>query len=133
MSSCTIPEGAGLLPNGMIAGKLSATSAEEHQPELSYIGKSRVHVAYGWFRVQMQPSCSLCKSWLQEIAPFLRVLGCYPMELVKGEPRESSAEERQSSSNSARASRGTTLVEDSLVFPAAGILRRMADQVLILF
>jgi len=55
------------------------------------------------------------------------------MELVNGESRESSAEERQSSSNGASASRGSTLVEDSLVFPAAGIPRRMANQVLVLF
>ena len=66
---------------------------------------------------------------LQEIAPFLRVLGCYPMYLDGVEVAEGAVEEHQLSSNGASANGGAALADDSLMLTAAGVPRRMPKQV----
>ena len=66
---------------------------------------------------------------MQEIAPFLRVLGCYPMDLDAGDFQETAAEERQLSSNGASGPAGNAVADDSLLFSAAGPQRRAPAQV----
>lgn len=66
---------------------------------------------------------------MQEIAPFLRVLGCYPMDLDAGDFQETAAEERQLSSNRASGPAENAVADDSLLFSAAGPQRRVPAQV----
>ena len=66
---------------------------------------------------------------LQEIAPYLRVLGCYPMYLDGGEVAERAVEEHQITSNGASAHQGAALGDDSLMLSGAAVPRRMPKQV----
>ena len=66
---------------------------------------------------------------MQEIAPFLRVLGCYPMDLDAGDGQESAAAERQPSSNGAGGPPESTHAEDALLPSGAAFQRKAGSQV----
>ena len=66
---------------------------------------------------------------MQEIAPFLRVLGCYPMDLDAGDGQESASAERQLSSNGASGPPKSTNAEDALLLSGAAFPRRTGSQV----
>ena len=68
---------------------------------------------------------------MQEIAPFLRVLGCYPMDLDAGDGHESASAERQPSGNGNGASGPpeSTSAEDALLLSGAAFQRKAGSQV----
>ena len=66
---------------------------------------------------------------MQEIAPFLRVLGCYPMDLDAGDGQESTSAERQLSSNGASGPPESTNAEDALLLSGAAFPRKIGSQV----
>ena len=70
-----------------------------------------------------------CSLTVQEIAPFLRVLGCYPMDLDAGDGQESALAERQLSSNGASGPAESTTAEDALLLSGAAFPRRTGSQV----
>ena len=66
---------------------------------------------------------------MQEIAPFLRVLGCYPMDLDAGDGQESASAEGQLSSNGASGPAESTNAEDALLLSGAAFPRKTGAQV----